>query len=538
MPEGTEDRWLHGRFSDLGFGAGLVYLPVFLLLALGLFPKVPARFLPLVVLAFSTPHIGATLLRAYERDEDRRAYRFFTVYATVAIATAFGVGLYVPLVGSIMITLYFTVVPWHFTGQNFGIALIFLRRGGIEVSPALRRFVYLACSLPFALWILAIHGEQQGLIGYAPLNTIGTAYEFISLQIPGFVQAPLMGIAFGAYLYVLGECGVRLAGRGVFRAAFPALVLLLVQGLWFAAPVLGRFIYDDAQMGPLSGSRAAYTFVWISMTHGIQYLWVTTYYAKRQQPETATSLYLVKALFAGSAIYGLPLLVMTPALLGSLSYTGGLYLMVAGALNLHHVLLDSAIWKLRNSRIASVLFGGDAKVSGVAIMPRRSQWRYLVYASGALAVAISISVPLESMFRLAPAQRARDTAAYGASLERLTWMGRDSAKRRTILGVLLAEEGNAEEALEQFERSVLLRPNVEAWLNIGALREKKGQLAPALAAYQRAAILDPEDATALFYTGHALIRLGDLERGRNLVGRAKGLAPQVVPLSAAESPGS
>ena len=35
--------------------------------------------------------------------------------------------------------------------------------------------------------------------------------------------------------------------------------------------------------------------------------------------------------------------------------------MIAGALNLHHVMLDSAIWKLRNTRIASILIRGDSR---------------------------------------------------------------------------------------------------------------------------------------------------------------------------------
>lgn len=525
MSPPSETRWLHGPISDLGLGAGLVYAPVFGLMAFGAFPQLPQSFLPLLVLALSTPHLGATLLRVYERDEDRRAYRFFTVYVTLAIAAMFLVGLYVPIVGSIMITLYFTVVPWHFTGQNFGIALIFLRRRGVEVTPELRRFVYLACLLPFALWILAIHGVQQGPVDYAPLNTKGTIYRFISLQIPSVIQGPLMAVAFGSYVYALLECAVRLAGRGSVRAAFPALVLLIIQGVWFAAPVLGRIALDDTAMGPLSSPRAAYTFLWISITHGLQYLWITTYYVRREGREVSTVRYLGKALLAGSAIYGIPLLILAPAVLGRLSYGGGLYLMIAGALNLHHVMLDSAIWKLRNTRIASILIRGDSRAANAATMPAGSWIRYSVYVSGVLAVAINIAAPLEGRFNLRPARDAGDPEAFAASVQRMTWMGRDHADRRTRLGVLLASTGETDRAREQFERSVALQPNVEAWINIGALQEREGESAPAFDAYQRATTIDPLNATALFYAGRASIKVGETRRGRELLERAAALAP-------------
>ena len=51
----------------------------------------------------------------------------------------------------------------------------------------------------------------------------------------------------------------------------------------------------------------------------------------------------------------MPALVFAPQVLGGLPYDLGLGLMVASAVNLHHFVLDGAIWKLRNTRVAGVL---------------------------------------------------------------------------------------------------------------------------------------------------------------------------------------
>ena len=65
-------------------------------------------------------------------------YAFFTVSLTRALAGLFLVGVRVPFVGSLIVTLYFLWSPWHFTGQNFGLALVFLRRRGVEIPAGAR----------------------------------------------------------------------------------------------------------------------------------------------------------------------------------------------------------------------------------------------------------------------------------------------------------------------------------------------------------------------------------------------------------------
>src|SRR5678816_3400604 len=72
--------WLFGPWADLMLGCGGAYLGVFLALgAAGNWIEglLPLGLLAIPILALSIPHYGATLLRVYERKEDRSAYRFF-----------------------------------------------------------------------------------------------------------------------------------------------------------------------------------------------------------------------------------------------------------------------------------------------------------------------------------------------------------------------------------------------------------------------------------------------------------------------------
>lgn len=519
-------RWLHGPVSDLTLGTGIVYVPAFaLLLITG--ANFPVSLVPLVVLGFATPHLGATLLRVYESAEDRNAYRIFSVWATIGIFALFLSGLRWYAIGSLLITFYLTVVPWHFTGQNYGIALIFLRRRGLDVAPPLKRYIYASFVIPYALWIFALHGDAPGTAEYAPLGTAGTVYSFLSLGIPGAVQGVVLMALMISYVWVVGECVIRLLKLVSVREALPTFVLIATQFLWFAAPIVARIWLEADAMGPLSPVNSAHTFVWVTMAHSVQYLWITSYYARRENPGSRTSRYLLRTLLAGSAVYGLPMLLLSPGVLGRLSFDSGLYLMVAGALNVHHIMLDGVIWKLRDTRIANVLIrGADAKTT-TRPAPRRRSWiRPLVWSSGAVSVLFTIGSALESEFGVRPALERKDLQRLEVAVRRLTWMGRDNAELRSWLGAMKLERGDTSAALRDLERSIDLRPNLLAWLNIGVVREREGRGHLALEAYQAALLLAPDDVTALFYTGRASFRTGDPGHARALLRKAAEKAPE------------
>jgi hypothetical protein len=339
------------------------------------------------------------------------------------------------------------------------------------------------------------------------------------------VQVPLLLGLAAVWLYATTSALVRLRERAAWRELVPALSLFFTQTLWYVAPVLAPFLLPAEALGPLGAGGHAFTFVWVSQVHGAQYLWITTYYVERQRPGSSRAGFLLRSVLAGTALYGVPILLLAPGVLGRLPYESGLFLMLAGALNVHHVLLDSAIWKLRDGRIARILLR-PAESAAEAGGSGRSWLRPLVWASGALGVLLTLGGAAEIQYGFARAHARGDLAAMERSAERLRWLGRDGPSTWAAIGAKRAEGGDVASALAALERSNELRPNAQAWLNIGVLREREGRLADARDAYEQAVSVEPANPTALYYAGHAALATGDAGRAGELLEKAALLAPE------------
>jgi tetratricopeptide (TPR) repeat protein len=227
----------------------------------------------------------------------------------------------------------------------------------------------------------------------------------------------------------------------------------------------------------------------------------------------------------GTAIYGIPVIVLAPFLAGRVSY-GGLELILVATISVHHFLLDGAIWKLRNKRIAKILLRGSSDGDAVATKPGFPWVKALVLASGVLGVAFTLLGPSESRYGVEHATERGDASRVQSAAERLRWMGRDDSAVRSQLGFLLAQQQDTAGAIREFERSITLEPTVLAWTNLGALHENAGRVDAALSAYDAALALEPDDVTALYYAGRASLKAGDAEAARALLERAASLAPE------------
>ena len=77
------------------------------------------------------------------------------------------------------------------------------------------------------------------------------------------------------------------------------------------------------------------------------------------------------------------------------------------------------------------------------------------------------------------------------------------------LGIVLSEQGEADQAIDHYRRAVALRPDyAEAHYNLGRLLVEHGQLADAIAHYERAAAINPADAEAQNNLGVTLFGIG------------------------------
>ncbi len=518
--------WLHGPGWDLLLGAGALYLPIFAVLALNgpaLQQLLPISLMPLLLLVTQTPHLGATLMRVYDQAENRRRYKLFAVWATALIAGLFFVGLADGTIGSILVTLYFTVVPWHFTGQNYGITLVFLRRRGIEITPEAKRYLYASFLIPCLMFILATHAASG--VTYNSVPTSETVYRFLSLELP--VPGVVLLAVTLAYAWTVIEAVLRLSSQASLRALAPALLLMVVQALWYVAPLMALLLPRLGSLAPFRMENAGYTSMWMLTIHSLQYLWISTFYARRERPEMSERAFLGKCLLAGASVYGLPVLLLAPSALGrfgSVPFESGLSLLIVSVLSLHHILLDGAIWKLRDGRIARILIQGQTAGAAEALR-RRSPLRSLVWASGTLGVLIIAGGTLGMEFGVRDGLEADDLQRVERTANVLRWLGRDSSEAHASVGFLRARRRDHQGAIEEFERSLALRPTVETWLNLGSVHEHDGEVRQALNAYESALALAPTDPVALQRAGRVQLSAGDYERARRHLEAAIAQAP-------------
>jgi hypothetical protein len=524
-PDGTGSgrAWVAGPAPDLLLGAGGAYLlsvPLLWLVA----SRASAADWPLwvawvIAILINGPHYGATLLRVYERREERQRYALFSVWVTLLLWLAFVVALHRPLVGFGLVTVYFTWSPWHFAGQNYGVSLMFLRRAGVPVSPTARRCLHASFFLSFALTFLALHVEGSTGI-QAPTRDVGyTDLELLRLGIPQPVAVALMLVCGALYLASLTWAASLLRRKATARQLLPVGALAACQALWFAVP--SALDLTNAW----SARSLAFAAIWISAAHSLQYLWVTLHHAKQTAAGTRLPGYLARTALVGNAAIAIPGIFFAPGLLGaSLTWDAGLSTLVFSVVNLHHFVLDGAVWRLRDGRVARALLRGGVgrAVAANGITPPRRSWgARALWATCAFCLALEVGELVR--------QQAQHHGAYGAAaamLDGLSRLGRDHELARIRLGRSLLERGDVAAAQVQFERSADARPTVAAFGGLGRSLQAQGDLLGAAEAYEAGLALDPEDAALLRSAGLARLELGQPVRAAELLERALRSEPQ------------
>jgi hypothetical protein len=521
---------MHGPAWDLLVGCGLWYvlaLIVFSFAGEAIRSAGAMTVIPFAVLACSTPHYGATLLRVYERREDRRGYALFAVHASVALAVAFAIGVHSSWVGSWIVTIYVTWSPWHYSGQNYGLSVMFLRRRGVQLDPVTKRWLHASFTLSYALTFLALHsGSMTG--NFVPLSVDPVNYQFMRIGFPTGISNLAISATALAYTLALVVSGVRLSRRGSLRDLVPTAALVLVQALWFSIPLLLRNFSIEAAVDPWTSSYGTYYFMWIAIGHASQYLWITSYYAHGESNWTGQSRYLLKTMLAGAAIWTVPTLIFAPGLLGRLPYDGGFAVLAASIVNIHHFVLDGAIWKLRDGRVAKLLLRNQSDASDpvTGALRERGWGRPLIWITGTVCFAIMFFTTWQNEVVIPEASARGDTTEVSSAANALAWVGRDSAKIRRRLGDALAARGNVEGAIRQYQRANEIRPTVSTWFQIAELHGRKKRWRDAIDAYDAALEINPEEENVLHAVGLARLEIQDLEGAESAFEHAARINPE------------
>ena len=520
---GRSQGWLFGATPDLWLGCGLAYLLVALMhLVLGasLVEWVPAG---LLILVFSMPHYGATLLRVYEAADDRAKYRLFAVHATGVLVLCLAVGSHLPILGSLLLTIYLTWSPWHYSGQNYGVGLMLLARRGVTVDSATKRAIYTSFLASFALTFIAIHGETPGA-SYAPVSYDDAVYRVLPLGIPTQLGNTLLSAAAVVWAVSLAVSLGRLLRAGGGRSIAPFALVVATQAMWFSIPVLlrlgGVLTHQPGPANPFS----AYGFVWVAAAHAAQYLWITTYFATAGT-ERGRLQFLRAAALSGFAVWTLPGLLFAPGLLGGVAYDSGLALLIASVVNLHHFILDGAIWKLRDGAVSRVLLRPVPERDHEADSEPSIWPKFALVAAGSLSIAIAVFGFWQSEFGYHRPLARGDVARAEQTLDRFAWIARDGAAKRTEVGRRLAEQGNYARARMQLERSLAVEPSAIAHHWLGLVHEHLGAWEMARDEYTLALSMDSSLTRTLERRAIALVELGDPQAAIQDLESARALAP-------------
>jgi tetratricopeptide (TPR) repeat protein len=344
--------WIYGPALDLVMGCGAWSAPLLLIsyFAIASSTRTWSVVFYALALLFNYPHYMATIYRAYHRVEDFQKYRIFTVYTTgllllTGLLSHFWLGV-LPFI----FTLYLTWSPWHYSGQNYGLFMMFARRAGANLAQAERRALYGAFIVSYLILFLGFHTGPSS----DPL--------FISLGVPATVGR-WGQIALGVLFLALSGFGLRgLLRAAEWRKLIPCLTLFSSQFLWFLLPTAMALIkgWEIPQSRYSSGVLA--------VMHSAQYLWITSYYARREAGEERGQSWRPWAYFAVLIAGGIALFVPGPWLASRVfhhDFTAS-FLIFTALVNLHHFILDGAIWKLRDGRIAALLLNSKAPLANAA----------------------------------------------------------------------------------------------------------------------------------------------------------------------------
>ena len=526
--------WIYSPWLDMMAGCGAWSAPLLLLAYFSVTSNTLKWSIAFYVLAlfFNYPHYMATVYRAYHRSEDFNKYRIFTVHSTLLLLVTAVVSHFWLRALPFIFTLYLTWSPWHYSGQNYGIFMMFARRAGAKPTNPERHALYAAFLLSYAILFIDFHTGPSA----DPL--------FVSLNIPGVVSSQLQIVLAVAFVGCSAYGLARLIAQAGRRGMVPSLTLFSTQFLWFLLPT--ALSLGEGVRVP----QSRYSTGVLAVMHSAQYLWITSYYARREATAEGRRNWRPLAYFAVLVAGGIALFIPGPWITSHIfhfDFTRS-FLIFTALVNIHHFILDGAIWKLRDGRIANLLLNSQARLSDAASDAGSALAASLRWVVGASAGARSLRVvtavallawgtvdqaryffalhtdnlpdlqraaalnsydtPLEMRLARKELDAGKPDAAVAAWRRAMQANPVDPAPRNALLQYLTSEKRFGE--AYDLTRAAMERTPRDSQLlvNNGILALQLGHTDEALKSWQRAVASDPSQPDAHLYIAAELDREG------------------------------
>ena len=530
--------WIYSPGIDLLVGCGAWSAPLLILTAYVAASSASSWSFAFYLLAllFNYPHFMATIYRAYHSYDEFTKYRFFTVHIAILLALAGLLAhLWYPLLPWIF-TLYICWSPWHYTGQNYGLLMMFARRAGISPTDAERQALHLSFIASFLLLMLSFHTGRSA----DPL--------ILSLDLPAKFTLPARAMLVVFFLAASGWALASLARRAPWRALLPSATLVTTQFLWFLLPALIELISGHEV------SQTRYSSGILAVLHSTQYLWITSYYQKKEARAAGNLSWSFPRYLLTLVAGGIALFVPGPWIVSRVFHAdfASSFLTFTALVNLHHFLLDGALWKLRDSRIASFLLLHKRETTEeVAVRPPSRLATATHWLAGATPAArairimvvlalllwggidrlhfywVNVSASLSSLRRASAlnpndsvlemrlahaAETAGDRDASLAALRQAATVNPDQKSLQEAYARGLITAGRDADAYELYRKLLARSPHdVDCLVNYGLLAQRLGHSEEAADSWQRAVDIDPLQTNAQLYLAQALEKQGEVQ---------------------------
>lgn len=479
----------------------------------------------LLALVFNYPHFMATIYRAYHTRENFDKYRLVTLHVTLLIL-ATGVLMHAsPRLFPWVFSLYIYWSPWHYSGQNYGLLMMFAKRSGAAVTSSERR------------WLRAAFIASYGMLLGSFITGGSVDPLILSPGLAARFTLPLR-LALGVAFFLCTFMGFRriIREHGI-RAMIAPLTLAFTQFLWFVLPTFLEL--NSASQIP----QTRYSSGILAVLHSAQYIWITSYFQRREAAAAGKSNWSVAAYFVTLLAGGIALFIPGPWLVSFLfhyDFTTS-FLIFMALVNIHHFILDAKLWKLRDSRVSALLVdpGSSPRASKSTTRPNTAPASFLPSILTKPAFQISAAAllflwggmdqfhfalrtsegdlpalqraasmnPYDSSVqaRIATASsRAGDKDGAATALLRAVQINPASLPLQQACARALIEDGRYADAYSHYQKMLTIFPrDSDALVNYGLLAARLGNPAEAMDSWERAASVNPQDAQAHLYLAAA-----------------------------------